>query len=157
MAEGKEDAPEKSGQGRAVGMALRSRAVAAVLEEGMSARAAAARFGLAERSVRRWVGRFRERGHVRADARGGSTSRVEAERDRIVRLLEARPEMSSRALSEALAAEGVRLTDSTLRRFLKRHRMERSRRLAVRRRRKRWKAQTLASPRSGQPAPSTGS
>ena len=112
-----------------VGAELRGRAVAAVLEEGMSARAAAARFG-----------RFRERGHVRPDARGGRPSLVEAERDRIVRLLEARPELSSRALSEALAAEGVRFTARTLSRFLRRHRMERRRRLAARRRRRRWKA-----------------
>ena len=128
-------------RGRAVGVELRERAVAAVLEEGMSARAAAARFGLAATSVNRWVRRFRARGHVRADARSaGPSSRVEAERDRIVRLLEARPELTSRALSEALAAEGVRLDESTLRKFLRRHRMERRRRLAVRRQRKRWKA-----------------
>ena len=140
MAEGPEDGSEKSRRGRAVGMALRSRAVAAVLEEGMSTRAAAARFGLSAPSVSRWVKRFRERGHARPDARGGSLSRVGAERDRIVRILEARPELSSRALGEALAAEGVRFADRTLRRFLKRHRMERRRRLAVRRQRKRWKA-----------------
>ena len=140
MAEGPGDAPEKSGRGRAVGMALRSRAVSAVLEEGMSTRAAAARFGLSAPSVSRWVKRFRERGHARPDARGGSLSPVEAERDRIVRILEARPELSSRALGEALAAEGVRFADRTLRGFLKRHRMERRRRLAVRRQRKRWKA-----------------
>ena len=140
MAEGPEDRSEKSRRGRAVGMALRSRAVAAVLEEGMSTRAAAARFGLSAPSVSRWVKRFRERGHARPDARGGSLSPVEAERDRIVRLLEACPELSSRALGEALAAEGVRFADRTLRGFLKRHRMERRRRLAVRRQRKRWKA-----------------
>ena len=140
MAGGPEDGSGKSRRGRAVGMALRSRAVAAVLEEGMSTRAAAARFGLSAPSVSRWVKRFRERGHARPDARGGSLSRVEAERDRIVCILEACPELSSRALGEALAAEGVRFADRTLRGFLKRHRMERRRRLAVRRQRKRWKA-----------------
>ena len=140
MVEGPEGALAASQRGRAVGVELRERAVAAVVQEGMSARAAAARFGLGRRNVSRWVKRFRERGHVRADARGGRPSRVEAERDRIVRLLEARPEISSRALSEALAAEGVRLAARTLRKFLKRHRMERSRRLAVRRRRRRWRA-----------------
>ncbi len=129
--------------GSALTESRRGRAVAAVLEEGMSGRAAAARFGLAATSVNRWVRRFRERGHVRADARGGAPSRVEAERERIVRLLEARPELSSRALSEALAAEGVRFAGRTLRKFLKRHRMERSRRLAVRRQRKRWKAPAI--------------
>ena len=139
MAEGTDSALTESRRGRAVGAELRGRAVEAVLEEGMSGRAAAARFGLAATSVSCWVRRFRERGHVRADARGGAPSPVEAERERIVRLLEARPEMSSRALSEALAAEGVRLADRTLRSFRKRHRMELSRRLAVRRRRRRWK------------------
>ncbi len=131
----------ESRRGRAVGVELRERAVAAVLEEGMSGRGAAARFGLAARSVNCWVKRFRERGHVRPDTRRvGPPSRVEAERDRIVRILEARPELTSRALSEALAAEGARFDESTLRKFLRRHRMERRRRLAVRRQRKRWKA-----------------
>ena len=141
MADGTDSVLTESRRGRAVGVELRERAVAAVLEEGMSGRAAAARFGLAATSVKRWVRRFRARGHVRADARrGGPPSRVEAERERIVRILEARPEISSRALSKALAAEGVRLNDSTLRAFLRRHGMERRRRLAVRRQRKRWKA-----------------
>ena len=140
MAEGPEDALAVSGRGRAVDMGLRRRAVAAVVQDGMSTRAAAARFGLSAPSVSRWVKRFRERGHVEPDARGGSLSPVEAERERIVRILEACPEMSSRALGEALAAEGVRVSDRTLRGFLKRHRMERPRRLAVRRQRKRWKA-----------------
>ena len=69
MAKGPEQALAVSQPGRAVGLELRERAVAAVVQEGMSARAAAARFGLAARSVSRWVRRFRERGHVRADAR----------------------------------------------------------------------------------------
>ena len=141
MSDGTEDILEVSRRGHAIGMELRRRAVAAVLEEGMSTRAAAARFGLNSSSVSRWVKRFRERGHVRPDARGGGRrSQVEAERDRIVRILEACPEMSSRALGEALAAEGVRFSDRTLREFLKRHRMELNRRRAARRHRKRWKA-----------------
>ena len=140
MADGTEDALAVSGRGRAVDMGLRRRAVAAVVQGGMSTRAAAARFGLSAPSVGRWVKRFRERGHVRPDKRGGSVSPVAAERDRIVGILEARPELSSRALGEALAAEGLRFSDRALRGFLKRHRMERPRRLAVRRQRKRWKA-----------------
>ena len=140
MAEGPEDALAVSGRGQAVDMGLRRRAVAAVVQDGMSARAAAAQFGLSAPSVSRWMKRFRERGHVRPDARGGRPSLVEAERDRIVRILEARPELSSRALGEALAAEGVRFADRTLRGFLKRQRMELSRRRAVRRQRRRWKA-----------------
>ena len=140
MANGPEGDLAVSRRGCAVGVELRSRAVAAVLQEGMSARAAAARFGVGARSVGRWVRRYLERGHVQPDARGGRPSPTEAERDRIVGILEARPELSSQALSEALAAEGVRLADRTLRRFLRSHGMELSRRLAVRRRRRRWKA-----------------
>ena len=140
MSDGPEDALTVSGRGRAVELGLRRRAVAAVVQGGMSTRAAAARFGLSAPSVSRWVKRFRERGHVEPDARGGRPSLVEAERDRIVRILEARPELSSRALGEALAAEGVRFSDRALRGFLKRHRMELGRRRAVRRQRKRWKA-----------------
>ena len=141
MAKGPEDALAVSGRGRAVELGLRRRAVAAVVQEGMSARAAAARFGLGASSVSRWVNRFRERGHVEPDPRGGGRrSQVEAERERIVRILEACPELSSRALGEALAAEGVRFSDRTLRGFLKRHRMELSRRRAARRHRKRWTA-----------------
>ena len=141
MSDGPEDIRERSRPGLAIGMELRRRAVAAVVQEGMSARAAAARFGLGASSVSRWVNRFRERGHVEPDPRGGGRrSQVAAARERIVRILEACPEMSSRALGEALAAEGVRFSDRTLRGFLKRHRMERPRRLAVRRQRKRWKA-----------------
>ncbi len=140
MVDGPEDALAVPGRGKAVDMGLRHRAMAAVVQDGMSARAAAARFGLSASSVKRWVKRFRERGHVEPDASGGSALRIEAERDRIVRILEVRPELSSRALGEALAAEGVRFADRPLRRFLKRHRMELSRRLATRRQRKRWKA-----------------
>ena len=75
-----------------------------------------------------------------AGSRCASSGFGHGERDLIVRIVEARPELSSRALSEALAAEGVRVSDRTLRGFLKRHRMELSRRRAVRRQRKRWKA-----------------
>ena len=78
-------------QGRAVSADLRGLAVAAVVERGWSAAAAARYFGLGAASVRNWVRRFRERGHVRPDRQGGSASRIEPERERIFRILEARP------------------------------------------------------------------
>ena len=131
-------------RGRAVSEDLRGRAVAAVLEGGMSAAAAARHYGLGERTVRRWVRRFRERGHVRPDPRGGSISPVEAAHGRILRLLEARPGLSVRGLSHALAAEGLVFSPTAVQRFLKRHGMERYRRPA---RRKRWTG------RQGGPAP----
>ena len=124
-------------QGRPVGTDLRGVAVAAVVERGMSAAAAARHFGLGEASVRLWVRRFRERGHVRPDKQGGSASRIEPERERILRILEAQPRLSVRGLRDALAAEGLAFDASTVQRFLKRHGLERERRLD-RLRRKRW-------------------
>ena len=135
-ANGRAGALGRQRRGRPVSEDLRGRAVAAVLEGGMSAVAAARHFGLGETTVRRWVGRFRERGHVQRDPMGGGVSRIEPERERIFRLLEARPALSVRALSRALAAEGLSLSPTTVQRFLKRHGLERARRLP--RRRKRW-------------------
>ena len=121
-------------RGRPVGEDLRRRAVAAVLEEGMSGRAAARRFDVAASSVSLWVRRYRERGHLLADPRSGRPSRTESERERIFRLLEERPGLSVRALQRALAAGGLAFGAASLQRFLKRHGLGRGRRLAWRRR-----------------------
>lgn len=116
--------------GRAVNEELRGLAVAAVLERGMSAEAAARHFGLAGNSIRRWVERFLERGHVRPDPMGGSASRIEPHRERIFRILAARPGLSIHGLRDVLAAEGLVFGASTIHLFLQRHRLERERRLA---------------------------
>ena len=130
----------RSRRGRPVGEDLRAAVVAAVVEEGMTAAAAARRFGLADPSVRSWVRRFRERGHVRADPMGGrKPSRIEPERERILRILAARPLITMYELRDALAAEGCVFHATTVQNFLKRHGLERDRRLArSRRKRKRW-------------------
>ena len=120
-------------RGRAVGQDLRRRAVAAVLEGRMSARGAARHFEVAASSVSRWVRRYRERGHLRDAPRSGRPSRIEPERERIFRLLGERPDLSVRALQRALAAEGVVFSGTTLQHFLKRHGLQRGRRLARRR------------------------
>ena len=120
-------------KGRAVGEELRGMAVAAVLRGGMSAAAAARHFGLGENTVRGWVKRFRERGHLRADKQGGSRSRIEPARERILRILKKRPAISMYGLSEALAAEGLSFAPATVQRFLKRHGLDRESRLARRR------------------------
>ena len=128
--------PERK-QGRAVDVDLRGAAVAAVVERGMSVPVAARHFGVGESSVRSWVRRFRERGHVRPDRRGGSASRIKPHRERIFRILEARPGISGQKLRDLLATEGLEFSAVTVRSFLKRHGLEHDRRLA-RRRRKRW-------------------
>ena len=138
MDESTDRLPERR-RGRAVSEDLRAAAVAAVLHEGMSIRAAARRFGLPQSSVGNWLERFRERGHVRPDRRGGRRSRIEPERERILRILEARPGLSMYGLRDALAAEGLEFHPATVQRFLKRHRLEREIRLARRRpKRVRW-------------------
>ena len=54
---------------------LRERAVRAVEIDGLSRRAAAARFGLGVSTVINWVRRVRERGSVRPDRMGGRKPR----------------------------------------------------------------------------------
>ena len=120
-------------RGRPIGQDLRRRAVAAVLEKGMSGHAAALHFEVGEASIWRWIRRYRQRGHLLTDPRSGRPSRIEPERERIFRILEDRPELSVRALRDALAAEGRVFDPATLHRFLKRHGLQRGRRLAWRR------------------------
>ncbi|MCY3752930.1 MAG: helix-turn-helix domain-containing protein [Alphaproteobacteria bacterium] len=120
-------------RGRTVGEDLRRRAVAAVLEGRMSARAAARHFEVSHTAVSRWIARYRRRGHLRPDRSPGRPSRTEAERERIFRLLDGRPDLSIRALQQALAAEGAAFSASALHRFLTRHGLRRRRRLSWRR------------------------
>ncbi len=121
-----------SRQGKAVSEDLRRRAVAAVLERGMSIRAAARKYDVTAGSVWRWLGRFRARGHVRADRDGGRPSLITAERARVLRLLEKHPEIGTRGLRAALAAEGVPVSLSTVARFLKLNGLQRKQRRARR-------------------------
>ena len=120
-------------RGKSVGEDLRRRAVAAVLEKGMTGRAAALHFEVGEASVRRWIRRYRQHGHLLDAPKSGRPSRTEPERERIFRLLEERPDLSIRALQRALAAEGRVFGAGSLQRFLKRHGLQRGRRLAWRR------------------------
>lgn len=122
-----------SRQGKAVSEDLRRRAVAAVLERGMSIRAAARKYDVAAGSVWRWLGRFRARGHVRADREGGRPSLITSKRARVLRILEKHPDIGTRGLHAALAAEGVTVCLSTVARFLKLNGLQRKQRRARRR------------------------
>ena len=120
--------------GRPVDEQLRRRAVAAVVERGMSARAAGRLFEVAGASVSRWVRQYRGRGQLRPARQGGCRpSLIEPERERVFRLLEARPELGIHALRAALAAEGLAFGFGTVQRFLRRHGLERRKRLDRRR------------------------
>lgn len=61
---------------RAYSMDLRERVVAAVMEEGMSARGAAARFGISESSAIKWVKRYRQTGSAAPGQIGGHKPRL---------------------------------------------------------------------------------
>jgi putative transposase len=61
---------------RPLSMDLRERVVAAVAKEGLSARRAAARFGVSESSAIKWVRRHRETGSVAPSKIGGYKPRL---------------------------------------------------------------------------------
>ena len=61
---------------RAYSMDLRERVLAAVIDEGMSARGAAARFGISESSAIKWVKRHRQTGSVAPLQIGGHKPRL---------------------------------------------------------------------------------
>ena len=123
---------KRRSRGKAYGEDLRRRAAAAVLEEGMSLAAAGRQFDVHWRSVARWVRRYREHGDLRPEPKGGDRRswRIEAERERIHRLLKRAPGLSIRALRDRLAAEGLVFGTSTVHRFLQRHGLERAHRPA---------------------------
>ncbi len=60
----------------------------------------------------------------------GRPSQIEPQRERIFRILKARPAISSRGLRDALAAEGLEFSIITVQRFLKRYGLQSDRRLA---------------------------
>jgi putative transposase len=74
-------------------MDLRWRVVRAVEEEGMSRRAAAARFGVAIRTAVRWVGEFRSCARMAPRKMGNPTPpKLTAHRETVLALLRERPD-----------------------------------------------------------------
>ena len=96
----------------------------------MSMGAAARQFEVSRASAMRCVRRFRARGDVRADPPRGRPSRIAQERARVFRLLKERPKFTVPALQAALAAEGLPVGDATVKRFPKRHGLQRKQSLA---------------------------
>ena len=119
--------------GNPLSMDLRSRALAAV-DEGMSCRAAAERFGVAPSTAIRWYDQRRRLGHCVAKPQGGDTrsQRIEAHRQRIIALYEARRDMTLGELRQELAGAGLSVAISTLHRFFVRHGISRKKRPATR-------------------------
>ena len=119
--------------GKAVGEDLRRRAVAAVLERGDELRGGgpAVRGGHDQRLPR--VRRFREQGNFKPGRPRGRPSRIEPERARILRILAERPDISGRALRNALAEQGLVFSPAAVQRFLLQNGLDRKTRRARRR------------------------
>ncbi len=119
--------------GKPLPMDLRSRALAAV-DEGVSCRAAARRFGVAAATVIRWHDQRRSTGGYAAKAQGGDTRsrRIEAYRDMILTLHAEHRDITLDKLRRELGQAGVSVAISTLHRFFARHGITRKKRPGMR-------------------------
>jgi putative transposase len=108
---------------------LRLRVVRAVEEEGMSRRAAAARFGIAIRTAVRWVGSYRSKGRLEPEKMGNpSPPKLMAHRATVLALLEERPDYTIEGLRHDLAEKGIVIGYGSIRRFFEREGITRKKR-----------------------------
>ncbi len=104
---------------------IRERLVSAV-EDGMTRRSAARRFGVAASTAIKWVDRWRRTGDVGPRPQGGDrrSHRIEAHAEEILALIEATADIT---LGEIVAhldeVHGLRVAQSTVWRLLERHGM----------------------------------
>ncbi len=119
---------------KALSLDLRNRVLSAV-SEGMSHRAAGARFGVSAASVSRWRALEREQGDARPKALGGDrrSGRIEAHRGVILGLLEERRDMAIEESRAALGDRDLTFSYGSIQRFLVRHGITRKKRPAMRR------------------------
>ena len=115
---------------KALSLDLRQRVIAAVRDEGLSHRVAAARFKVSAASISRWRALERRSGDLRPGPLGGDrrSAAIEAHAGTILRTFEARRDMTIEELRGALADQGLRFGYGTLWRFFARHRLTRKKR-----------------------------
>ena len=116
--------------GQALSMDLRARLLAAV-DDGMSCRGAAARFGVAPSTAIRWQTQRRETGSFAPKLQGGDmrSRRVEERGDDILALWAARKDITLEELRAGLAELGLIVSVAGLHRFFVRRGMTRKKRL----------------------------
>ena len=110
---------------KSLSLDLRSRVIAAV-EDGLSRRAAAERFGVAAASAVRWVRAWRDTGASDARRQGGDrrSERIEAYADVILLAIDARKDITLVEIAAMLRdSHGASFAPSTVWRFLDRHAM----------------------------------
>lgn len=113
-------------------MDLRVRVLAAI-DDGMSCRAAAVRFGIAPSTAIRWFGQRRATGSLACKPQGGDmrSRRVEERAGDILGLWESRKDISLEELCAGLAEIGLIVSVAGLHRFFVRRGMTRKKRLAM--------------------------
>ena len=118
--------------GQPLSVDLRSRVLAAI-DEGLSCRAAAARFGVAPSTAIRWLAQWRETGNCSPKPQGGDMrSRMIEERQQdILALWEGRKDITLEELRAGLAEIGLHVSVASLHRFFVRRNMTRKKRLAM--------------------------
>ncbi len=118
--------------GQPLSMDLRRRLLAAI-DEGMSCRSAASRFGVAPSTAIRWLAQRRETGGFAPKPQGGDmrSRMVEDRRDDNLALWEARKDISLEELRAGLIEIGLTVSVAGLHRFFARRGMTRKKRLAM--------------------------
>ena len=108
---------------------LRSRVLAAI-DQGLSCRRAAKRFGVSASSAIRWQASRRSGGDVRPKPQGGDrlSRRTEAHADLIHAALAAVPDITLPELKDRLARQGAQVSVAALWRFCRRHNITRKKR-----------------------------
>ncbi len=104
---------------------LRERLVSAV-DDGMTRRSAAKRFGVAASTAIKWVDQWHRTGDVEPRPQGGDhrSHRLEAHAEEILELIEETPDITLSELAEHLdEMHGVKAAQSTIWRLLDRHGM----------------------------------
>lgn len=119
--------------GKPLSVDLRARALAAV-DEGMSRRAAAKRFGVSESSVIRWDASRRASGSFEPKPQGGDmrSRRIEERRAEVMATFEDESDQTLDELRDRLAGRGIATSTSALSRFFHRHGITRKKRPATR-------------------------
>ncbi len=118
--------------GHPLSMDLRSRLLAAV-DDGMSCRAATARFGVAPATAIRWQSQRRATGNFAPRPQGGEmrSHRVEERAADILAVWEVRKDISLEELRQALVEAGLIVSIAGLHRFFARRGLTRKKRLAT--------------------------
>jgi transposase len=118
---------------KALSLDLRSRVIRAI-DNGLSRRQAAERFGVSASSAVRWHREWRTNGSYAPKRAGGDrlSHRTERHAGAITALMESRPDITLRELKAELAGGGVTISVAALWRFFRRHRITHKKRPVTR-------------------------